>query len=393
MKASSSRKIKMLPSIYMPSSATREKKTIVAMLLMFFLIILVGTSMGQNCVVSITSLSNSTICAGSQVTLVATSNTLNATSVTDRANKDQINDGLNTHTTVDPDNDHSLTAAAYNSIASAISYSWSNGATTESIVVSPTITTNYSVIITSTTGCVGSSANKTINVNPLPIIGVADGKICKGQSFALIPYGASTYTFSSGPIVSPTVTTSYTVTGTSDEGCVGNDAVVTVSVHSVPGLALNAALSVVCVNQTTIALFATPVGGRYSGINVVDSVFSPIATGTFTPVYSYTNTTTGCHDSVSVSIIVDLCMGFDNAKNDSHFVELYPNPTNGVFTIRSNNNSLKSISITDVTGRNVLVAEMEGESNAFDLSGLAGGVYYVVISSTTSREVIKLIKE
>ena len=44
------------------------------------------------------------------------------------------------------------------------SYTWSNGATTSSITVSPTATTTYSVTVQDQNGCPGSAATKTVNV-------------------------------------------------------------------------------------------------------------------------------------------------------------------------------------------------------------------------------------
>jgi hypothetical protein len=100
-----------------------------------------------------------------------------------------------------------------------------------SAVVSPITNTSYTVVGTSTAGCVSSSpATSNVTVDPTPTISVAGGAICPGGSFTLNPGGANTYSYSGGQIVSPTVTTSYTVTGTSTAGCVSADAVVTITV-------------------------------------------------------------------------------------------------------------------------------------------------------------------
>jgi hypothetical protein len=50
------------------------------------------------------------------------------------------------------------------------SYSWSNGATSPSITVSPTVTTNYSLSVKDQNGCPGT-ASKTVNV-----VDISDGK-------------------------------------------------------------------------------------------------------------------------------------------------------------------------------------------------------------------------
>lgn len=60
----------------------------------------------------------------------------------------------------------------------------------------------------------------TFTINPAPTIIVNNGSICQGNSFTMTPVGAYTYTFSSGsPIVSPISNTTYTIIGTSINGC------------------------------------------------------------------------------------------------------------------------------------------------------------------------------
>lgn len=113
------------------------------------------------------------------------------------------------------------------SVFGANSYSWSNGMPTQSIVVSPTTMTTYSVYGISPLGCQGPPAVKILNVNPKPNIVVAacSPTICKGETCNLNATGANTYSWNTGAlttsiIVSPTTTANYTVTGTNTlTGC------------------------------------------------------------------------------------------------------------------------------------------------------------------------------
>jgi hypothetical protein len=111
------------------------------------------------------------------------------------------------------------------------SYTFSSG----SAVVSPTVSTSYTVV-GSNNGCeMTADAVASVYVNPRPVITISDGAICEGSSFTLNPSGASTYTFSSGSaIVSPTSTTTYSVSGTSAAGCVSAMTAVNVTVNPVP---------------------------------------------------------------------------------------------------------------------------------------------------------------
>lgn len=114
-----------------------------------------------------------------------------------------------------------LTASGVNS------YSWSTGITTSTIALSPTVTTAYSVVGTSTaTGC-QAVLMPTVTVNQNPTITANSGTICSGSSFTITPGGAgvgATYTIQGGvAVVSPTMDTNYTVVGTSSAGCVGSN--------------------------------------------------------------------------------------------------------------------------------------------------------------------------
>lgn len=113
----------------------------------------------------------------------------------------------------------------------ANTYTWVSGPSTAANVISPTVTTTYSVTGTNSLGCVSNMAQQTVSVNTLPSVTVNSGSICSGFSFTMTPTGASTYSYSSGSaIVSPTTTTSYTVTGTDAVGC-SADAVANVTVN------------------------------------------------------------------------------------------------------------------------------------------------------------------
>lgn len=103
----------------------------------------------------------------------------------------------------------------------ASSYTWQpSNVVSSSTTVTPLTNSFYTVVATNTAGCI-STRTISITVKPTPTIAVSSGTICKGQSFTITPSGASTYTYSSGSsVVSPTLTTTYSVTGTNTLGCV-----------------------------------------------------------------------------------------------------------------------------------------------------------------------------
>ncbi|MBL7931781.1 MAG: T9SS type A sorting domain-containing protein [Bacteroidia bacterium] len=123
----------------------------------------------------------------------------------------------------------------------ASTYTFYNSSGTISPIVSPGSNTTYSIMGTNILGCVSNSPGiASITVNPLPVIGVSNSTVCLGSSFTIVPTGASTYTFSSGNIVTPTANTNYSVTGTSSAGCVSaSAAVITVSTVALPTISVS----------------------------------------------------------------------------------------------------------------------------------------------------------
>ncbi|HTB06923.1 MAG TPA: gliding motility-associated C-terminal domain-containing protein, partial [Bacteroidia bacterium] len=107
-------------------------------------------------------------------------------------------------------------------------YHWSTGATTDSISVSPTSTTTYSVTVTK--GCKATSSTVLTVENPV-IYACCDTTIFSGNSVSLNASGTNIIHYQWTPstgincdtcpviIVSPTVTTTYTVIGTDSLGC------------------------------------------------------------------------------------------------------------------------------------------------------------------------------
>ncbi len=123
----------------------------------------------------------------------------------------------------------------------ASTYVWMPGSLTgPSVTVLPTVNTTYTLTGTDAAGCTGSTT-VTVSINPNAIISAtaSPASICPGTSSTLIASGASTYAWMPGSMsgasvsVTPTVTTIYTVSGTTAAGCAGS-ATVTVTLKPLP---------------------------------------------------------------------------------------------------------------------------------------------------------------
>ena len=120
------------------------------------------------------------------------------------------------------------------------SYTWSNGATTQTISVTPFVDSTYS-LIGSASGCTFVlSATAAVTVYSVPVVSVNSASVCVGETVILNALGADTYIWDNGLtgesiIATPSVNTNYTVTGFSSQTC-SNSSVATVLVNACLGI-------------------------------------------------------------------------------------------------------------------------------------------------------------
>ena len=154
----------------------------------------------------------------------------------------------------------------------ALSYTYSSG----SAIVSPSVTTSYTTTGANSFGCENNVVN-TITVSTTPVIVASSGAVCTGGSYTIVPTGALTYTFSSGSaVVSPTATSSYSVTGSNIDGC-QSDVVLTVTVN--PTLLFSANSGSVCLGST---FTMTPTGALTYTYSSGTAVVTPTASSSYT---------------------------------------------------------------------------------------------------------------
>ncbi len=145
--------------------------------------------------------------------------------------------------------------------SSGTSYLWSNNATTQSVVI--LASGNYSVTVTNVNGCSATSSGINVTVNPLPNISAGNNiTICRGGTTTLTATGGISYVWNPGGqttasiLVSPTLTSSYTVTGTNANGCSNSNAV-TVTVDLCTGIQP-------ILTDAAISIFPNPTSGVFT---------------------------------------------------------------------------------------------------------------------------------
>ncbi len=207
-------------------------------------------------------------------------------------------------------------------VTGANTYSWSpstnlSATTGTSVLATPPATITYTVTGISVNGCTGLDST-IVTVTGLPIVtGSADSyTICIGQSTTLSASGATDYswvpttglvvTTGNSIVAAPTVTTTYTVTGTSGVNCQDDDTVV-VNVYPLPVVNVLPANPSICAGQSvtlTASGAATYTWGPNTALSATTGasvVANPPITFTYTLSFISVN---GCVDSISVPITV-----------------------------------------------------------------------------------------
>jgi hypothetical protein len=272
----------------------------------------------------------------------------------------------------------------------ASTYTFSGG----SNVVTPTVSTSYSVTGTSTAGCISATpAIVSVSVNPTPTITVNNGAICAGQSFTLLPNGASTYTYSSGSaIVSPTASIGYSISGTNVNGCVTvTPAISNVTVNALPLIVAVTNNSLICSGQSVTLTSSGANTFTWSNSSTGNnSVVSPTVNTTYTVTGTDVN---GCNNFATVTQSVSLCTGFVASSGvETNLITIYPNPSAGIFNVTSNYISENSnLEIYNSMGQLILSQKIRSKNSTVDLSKYADGLYHFKVNG--NQQVFKVIKK
>jgi hypothetical protein len=197
----------------------------------------------------------------------------------------------------------------------ASTYTWTPGSVTGSTVsVSPGSTITYTVTGTDGNGCV-NTATAPVTVNALPTITVTPSavSVCIGSSATLTSSGAVTFTWSPASglntttndtvVATPTVTISYTATGTDANGCV-NSGTATVTVNAYPSVTVNS--DTICAGDT--ATLTASGASTYSwtpatALNTTTGA-TVLASPSVTLTYTVTGTSNGCATTATSTVLV-----------------------------------------------------------------------------------------
>ena len=190
----------------------------------------------------------------------------------------------------------------------------------DTIIASPTVTTTYTVI--GRKGNCTVTATIVVTVISIHLNVSSTTTICKGSSIPLIASGVDTYSWSpvdglnnpniANPIATPSITTTYTVTG--NKGTCFQTASVVVIVENIH-LNVSTTDTTICINHS-VQLFATG-AVTYSwspsyGLNTVNGA-SVLASPSTTVTYTVTGRTTSCAATASIVVnVINIHLNISN---------------------------------------------------------------------------------
>jgi len=235
-----------------------------------------------------------------------------------------------------------------------ISYLDGTGSTSQNPVIKFNTIGYYTVMLTVNNAIASDSKTKPDFINMVDFLSVtatADpDTVCVSESSQLnveLTGGAEIISFSwvsdpegftsdiESPVVSPSVSTTYTVEVT--DGNQTASGFVSIIVNSLPEITLGDWPELLCnENEPPVLLTAVPEGGTFNGNAVsADGVFSPEMAPLGWNVITYTyQDDNSCENMAQDSIFVDECVEIiESSLHD--FVQVFPNPNKGSFTIES----------------------------------------------------------
>jgi hypothetical protein len=273
----------------------------------------------------------------------------------------------------------------------ASSYNWTNGPSTAVNLVNPTSPSVYTVTGIGSNSC---TAEKTISVNVLAAnvsATSATSSICNGGTTTLTASGANTYVWVGTPsflgvaIVSPTVTTNYsvnantTITGLSCPSSTN----ITITVFNNPTVTIVATKTVVCKSDPAITLTGTGAVTYTWSTNATSLAISvkPQVTTTYTVSGTDAN---GCKSSASKQIVVNTCNSVGELSGAEKGLNVYPNPSNGTFQIQSETDI--ELTIVNELGQEIKTIKLTSQNeHTVQIDDLAKGIYFIVGQNNTVK--------
>lgn len=265
-------------------------------------------------------------------------------------------------------------------------------------------------------GCESEPAQVIVSIEggPLSANPVSNpGEICLGDTarlYSLSGGGSGFYTYNwtssppgfastaPDPLVTPGVTTTYTLTVNDGFNQVGGSA--TVVVHPLPLIRLGPPDTTACIYDT-VRLDAGNPGSLYKWSNgSTGRYLTTSTTGIGYDMQTYSVTVTnqnGCRNTSSINIIFsfDDCVGIGE-KSRGPVVSIFPNPANRSFRLKTTSFSGPcGVEVTNLLGKSLIretfLSSGELQEHEFEIPALPAGVYPVRVGTREATFTLKLL--
>jgi len=269
------------------------------------------------------------------------------------------------------------------------SYLWSHNLGSQPMVtIMPEISTTYFATATNSFNCSNvDSISIIVNQPPNISINAQPSTICQGDTAIITATGAYHYYWSSNAnndiiSVSPHSSTSYIVTGYSNDGC-SSSVSVAIIVKPIPPKPI-----IIITNNSPFTLMSTSDIGNQWYLNdnpisgATDQTYIVNENGNYFTVV----TIDGC-SSLPSNLITINNVGINDYANDE--ILIYPNPAQDIIYIQSPNPIYEVMMINNL---GQIVAHYS-DTGIINIDQLANGVYQIMIKTEDNIKVLPLIKK
>jgi len=360
---------------------------------------------------------DTTICAGSQITLsgsgaasytwdnsvsngvafapaATTTYTVTGTGAGNCQGTDQVTVTVNPLPVVSAGADTAVCAGTILTLngSGAGSYSWNNGIS-DGVAFTAATTTTYTVTGTDANQC-SNSDSVLVTVYTLPVVSAgADTAICAGTAITLSGSGAAGYSWnngvSDGVAFTPAATLTYTVTGTDANQCSNTDSV-TVTVNANPVVNLGA--DITTTNASEVLTAPAGFASYLWNTGELTQTITVSTSGTYSVQVTDAN---GCAGADTLVFITTFSV--ENGDGTKGVVNMFPNPTSDVLNVRMEgiNAAEVQLEIISVSGavlaREVVYTHGGAAAHVLNLGAYAEGVYMVRLTAGEHATVHRIV--
>lgn len=286
--------------------------------------------------------------------------------------------------------------------ATASSYAWTGGLTTQTITVNTS--GSYLVTVTDANGCTATANAITVNVSnaPVPTIQTTGNTaLCAGQTVSLTASTADSYTWSTGDTTQTIVVStagSFYVTTANANACdgVGQSASVNVTVTPQPvaivgSPAINGNIVTFSNSSTNATAYSWDFGDFTNS-----SATAPVHAYAASNSYQVTLTATNGNCTSDTTFTVAITVGLEELNNVAEIV-LFPNPTTANAQLSMNVIEAGNVEVAIQTVNGQVVKTIMNDyltvgkqTITIETADLANGVYFTTIKAGNAIKTVRL---